>query len=139
VTGEDVTNRSFPAISKVPAFTVVPPVKVFTPPSTNVPAPSFVKVTADAPSEITPAKFPLLTVNAEPFINTEPPPFKPKNSTDPAASVTAPFAVKTVATGSEAPAATFNAAPTPTVNVSDNKLAEPLKANVPALTTVEPE
>jgi hypothetical protein len=130
----------FPPNSNTPAFTVVPPVKVFTPLNTNVPLPAFVNETGEDPSAITPANVPPPNVNAVPPIVTNPPdpPLKPSNSTDPAASVTVPFAVKTVSTGKLAPPATVNVAPVATVTNADAKLAEPFNAKVPAFTPVAP-
>jgi hypothetical protein len=115
-------------------------VNVFTPLNTNVPLPAFVNDTGEDPSAITPANVPLPNVNAVPPIVTNPPdpPLNPSNSTDPAASVTVPFAVKTVPTGKLAPPATVNVAPVATVTNAEAKLAEPFNANVPAFTLVVP-
>ncbi len=140
VTGDVVTNRLSPPNSKTPAFTVVPPVYVFTPLNTNVPTPSFVNETGEEPSAITPAKLPPRTVNAVPPMVSNPPdpPFKPSNSTEPAANVADPFAVSTTPTGKLAPLATANVAPEATDTNSDAKLADPFNANVPTLTVVDP-
>jgi hypothetical protein len=92
------------------------------------------------PFSITPANVPLLNVNAVPSKLTLPldAPSNVSNVTADAANSTAPFAVTTAPTGTNAPLATLNVAPFATEIAVDAKLPLPLNANVPALTVVDP-
>ena len=92
------------------------------------------------PFAITPANVPLLNVNAVPSKLTLPldAPSNVSNVTAEAANSTAPFAVTTAPTGTNAPLATLNVAPFVTLNAVDAKLPLPVNANVPAFTLVAP-
>jgi hypothetical protein len=82
----------------------------------------------------------LPTVNAVPSNVTKPvdAPSNVNNSTATGDNVTAPSAVNTVDAANPAPLATVNVAPLATVNAVDANRAEPVNANVPALTVVAP-
>jgi hypothetical protein len=129
-------NRATPLNTNVPAFTLVAPVYVFTPPNVNVPPLTFTNEPATDPSTITPPNNPSPTVNAVPSNVTEPvdPPFNVNNSNATALSNTVPLAVNTVSVG-KAPDTT---APFATLNIVDANRPVPLNASVPAFTAVAP-
>jgi hypothetical protein len=82
----------------------------------------------------------LLNVNVVPSKLTVPvdAPSNVSNVTADAANSTAPFAVTTAPTGTNAPLATLNVAPFATEIAVDANLPLPVSANVPALTVVDP-
>jgi hypothetical protein len=130
-----------PLNASVPAITVVAPLYVFAPLKLNVPPLTFTNDPVPLPpSPITPANVPLLNVSAVPSKLTNPvdPPFNVSNVTADAANSTAPFAVTTALTGTNAPLATLSVAPFATVTAVEARLPLPLNANVPALTVVAP-
>jgi hypothetical protein len=133
-------KRADPLSAKIPAFTVVDPVKVFTPLNVNAPLLTFTNEPAADPSAITPPNIPLLNVNAVPPNTARPvtPPSNVSNSAAVADSVNVPSNVKAALVDNAAPDSTETSAPAATVIAADVNRAVPLNANVPASTAVAP-
>jgi hypothetical protein len=113
---------------------------MFAPLKLNVPELTFTKEPAVVPSRSTPANVPLLNVNAVPF-NVTPPvaaPFNVNNSTPAADNPSVPSTVTAAVTGKAAPPATVNAESFATDTVVEANRADPVNANVPAFTLVDP-
>ena len=107
----------------------------------NVPPLTFTNdPTDEPPSAITPAKAPLLSVNAVPSNVTRPvdAPFNVSNVAAAADNSNTPSAVTTALTGNAAPCATLNVAPAATVTDVDANRPAPVNASVPASTLVDP-
>jgi hypothetical protein len=115
-------------------------VYVFTPLKLNVPAPTFTKEPAVVPSRITPSNVPPLNVNSVPSNVTRPveAPFNVNNSTALAANANVPSTVTAAPVANAASAPTSNIAPPATVTAVEANRPKFVKANVPALTVVDP-